>query len=529
MLRVLAFFLLVFVLGIGFAALANRPGDLVVTFQGYEYQVTLMVAAVAVTAIVAAAMLAWWLLKSLWNSPYTIARHFRVRRRDRGYQSLSTGIIAAGAGDAHRAREMNRQAAKLISADQEPLLHLLEVQTLLLEGDHAAARGRFEAMLADPELKPLALRGLYLEAQRLGDRQALRHYAAEAAEVAPQLGWAASAAIEEKAENGDWDGALKLFDAQRATGRIDKAAANRRRAVLLTAKAMQLVDADPTAAKMAALEATRLEPALVPAGIAAARALFRLGDVKRGARVLEALWKKEPHPEVADAYVHARPGDSAHDRLARAQKLRALRPNHACSSLAVARAALDAGEFELARREADAAIRQQPREGAYLLRADIEEAETGDQGRVRALLARAVRAGPDPAWIADGVIAERWAPLSPVTGRLDAFEWRLPAEKLGPVVEEAPLPPVAIVAPPPLPSPGTAAEGEPSRPAADKPAPRPADPGPALREVLLPGPPDDPGVEEPGSRSGVDHADVDGSGGSEATPAAPAGARFRLF
>ena len=90
----------------------------------------------------------------------------------------------------------------------------------------------------------------------------------------------------------------------------------------------------------------------------------------------------------------------------------------------------------LAREAAEAAIRMQPREGAYLLLADIEEAETGDQGRVRQLLAKAVRAPRDPAWVADGFVSERWAPVSPVTGRLDAFEWRVPVERLGQLIEQ---------------------------------------------------------------------------------------------
>ena len=77
-----------------------------------------MVAAVAVTAVVAAVMIAWWLVKSIWNSPYTIARYFRVRQRDRGYQALSTGMIAAGAGDA-RAGAQDEQAG----GEADPLRH----------------------------------------------------------------------------------------------------------------------------------------------------------------------------------------------------------------------------------------------------------------------------------------------------------------------------------------------------------------------------------------------------------------------
>jgi HemY protein len=439
MIRILFFLIVVFALGLGFAWLADRPGDLELTFNGYRYEITLMVAAVAVTAVVAAVMIVWWLTKAIWNSPYTIARYFRVRRRDRGYQALSTGMIAAGAGDAAKARLLNKQAAKLIRSDQEPLINLLDAQTSLLEGDHDAARQKFEAMLDDPEMRLLGLRGLYLEAERLGDRAAARHYAGRAAEVAPQLVWASTATLEEKTERGDWDGALKLLDGQKSSRQIERDVANRRRAVLLTAKAISLMETDPVTARNAALEANRLQPDLVPAAVVAAKSLFRQNDIRKGARVLEASWKIEPHPDVADLYVHARPGDATHDRLARAKKLQSLKQNNPESSMIVARAALDAGEYKEARAAAESAARMQPREGAYLLLADIEEAETGDQGRVRQFLSKAVRAPRDPAWVADGFVSERWAPISPITGKLDAFEWRAPMERLAPLIEDVDL------------------------------------------------------------------------------------------
>ncbi|RUX20487.1 heme biosynthesis protein HemY [Mesorhizobium sp. M2A.F.Ca.ET.042.01.1.1] len=454
MIRLLAFLAVVFALGLGFAWLADRPGEMLVTFSGYQYQVTLMVAAVAIVAVVAAVMIVWWLIKSLWNSPYTISRYFRVRRRDRGYQALSTGMIAAGAGDGALARKKTKEAAKLISADQEPLINLLDAQASLLEGDHQGAREKFERMLDDPEMRLLGLRGLYLEAERLGDRNAARHYAGRAAAVAPQLAWAAESTLEELTERGDWDGALKLVEAQKSTRQIERDAANRRRAVLLTAKAQALVDTDPNAARAAALEANKLAPDFAPAAVIAADLVIRQNDVRKGSKILEAAWKAEPHPDIAELYTHARPGDAVLDRLNRAKKLQELKRNHAESSMAVARAALDAQDFATARREAEAAIRMDRREGAYLLLADIEEAETGDQGKVRQLLSKAVRAPRDPAWVADGVISERWAPVSPVTGKLDAFTWRAPMERLGQLIDsetDAAVP--AITAAPPAAAP----------------------------------------------------------------------------
>ncbi len=45
----------------------------------------------------------------------------------------------------------------------------------------------------------------------------------------------------------------------------------------------------------------------------------------------------------------------------------------------------------------------------------------------------------DPVWTADGYVSDRWRPVSPVTGRLDAFQWLTPVAALpsdkAPVIE----------------------------------------------------------------------------------------------
>src|SRR5205085_8442027 len=70
--------------------------------------------------------------------------------------------------------------------------------------------------------------------------------------------------------------------------------------------------------------------------------------------------------------------------------------------------------------------------------AELEKVGTGDEGRAREWMARALRAGRDPAWTADGFVSDRWLPVSPVTGRLDAFQWKVPLAELGGPVAENP-------------------------------------------------------------------------------------------
>ncbi len=95
-------------------------------------------------------------------------------------------------------------------------------------------------------------------------------------------------------------------------------------------------------------------------------------------------------------------------------------------AIAIAVAAIDAQKFDEAREQLKRVLRSEPTQRAFLLMADLEEREHGDQGRIREWLSRAVRAPHDKVWIADGVVSANWAPVSPKTGRVDAYEWATP-------------------------------------------------------------------------------------------------------
>lgn len=437
--RLFIFLLVVLGLGWGFSWIADRPGLISITWQDHLIETSIMVAASMVVALIAAVMIVWWVIGVIWTSPLSVRRYFRTRKRDRGYQALSTGLIAAGAGNAVLARKMSIRTRGLLSADQEPLIHLLEAQAALIEGRHADARAKFEQMAEDPETRELGLRGLYMEARRLGANEAARQYAEKAVEHAPYLPWAAQATLESRSQSGRWDEAIQLLDQQRAASVLERGEAERLKAILLTAKAGERLEGDPNGAREDAKAALKLAKGLVPAAIIAAKAYLREDNIRKAASILESAWKIEPHPDVGRTYVRARSGDSTLDRLKRAEKLEALRPNNIESLLVVAQAALDAQQFPKARAKAEAAARMQSREAAYLLLADIEEAETGDQGRVRHWMAQALRAGRDPAWVADGIVSDKWLPLSPVTGRLDAFEWKVPFGQIEGPVEDGTL------------------------------------------------------------------------------------------
>jgi HemY protein len=241
------------------------------------------------------------------------------------------------------------------------------------------------------------------------------------------------------------------------------------------------------------LESVRLAPDLVPAAALAGRRLSEAGDVRKARKILEAAWAINPHPDIAESYANIRLGDSARERLTRMQKLADKVPGQREGALAVARAALDAREFATARAVLAPYISAPTRRVATLM-AEIEEADQGDQGRVREWMARAMRASGDPAWTADGAVSEHWLPVSP-NGRLDGFEWKVPLAEIGdarPVIEATP-PAVEAIA---LQAPETKSGTEPILPSRKVARSKAPDKRKAVEPVIpLVHAPDDPGLD----------------------------------
>ena len=168
----------------------------------------------------------------------------------------------------------------------------------------------------------------------------------------------------------------------------------------------------------------------MPAAAIAGRILASQGNTPRAARVLLKTWRLSPHPDLAAAYAHARPGDSPRDRLNRVRHLARLTPHDSEGPIALAITAIEAREWDEARRALEPLLEGRLTQRVATLMARIEGGQHGHTGRVREWLARAVNAPRDPAWTADGVVSDRWAPVSPVTGALDAFRWRVPVEAI---------------------------------------------------------------------------------------------------
>ena len=534
MVRIILFLVLIALAAVGAAWVADQTGDVTLSWGGWRVETSLPVFALALGIAIIAAMLAWTMLRALWRTPEKIRRSRRERRHARGRHAITHGLLAIGHGDSTSARRHADVARR--HAAHDPLALLLHAQSAQLDGDREGARAAFRAMAEREDTRLLGLRGLFIEAQRADDPVSAVMIAEEALKLAPGSTWASHAVLGFRCAKGDWSGALSILDNNLASGLIDKAAYRRQRGVLLTARALELENVDRDLSRESVMEAVKLAPTLVPAAVLAGKYESEAHQVRRSMRIVEAAWLAHPHPDLADAYAHVKLGDSARQRLVRIETLAAKAPGHIESALAVARAAIDATEFARAR-EALAPFIAAPTQRVAMLMAEIERTEHGDSGRARAWTLRAVRARHDPVWTADGYVSDRWRPVSPVTGRLDAFQWQtplaaLPSDKNAAIeaspFEQAMLAPSRGVEPPrevPIePAPSAAQDNSPALAAivepalASTPAPSPPQtesapvaPAPLFRQrqdlgkssvatmppvIPIVRPPDDPGIDD---------------------------------
>ena len=448
MIRIILFLLLIALAAAGAAWVADQPGDVVLTWGVWRASPSLPVFMLLLGGIVVVAVLAWSLLRMLWRTPGHISRRRRERRHARGRHAITQGLLAIGHGDAGAARAHAEVARR--HAGQDPLALLLHAQSAQLDGDRAGAQRAFHAMAERPDTRLLGLRGLFIEAQRADDAMAAVTIAEEALKLSPSSTWASQAVLGFRCARSDWSGPLTILDNNLASGLIDKATYRRQRGVLLTARALELETVDRDRSRDSIMEAVKLAPTLVPAAVLASKYQSEAHQVRRAMRLVEAAWLVQPHPDLADAYAHVRLGDSARQRLVRVETLAAKAPGHIEGALAIARAAIDATEFARAR-EALAPFVAAPTQRVAMLMAEIERTEHGDSGRARAWTQRAIRARHDPVWTADGYVSASWKPVSPVTGRLDAFQWQAPLASLpsdrGGSIEASPFE-EAMLAPP---------------------------------------------------------------------------------
>ena len=414
----------------GATFVADHPGHVEIVWQGWQVDTSVAVLVGAMALVVLIASLLVLFAAALTRVPRNVRRRRAARRRRAGEAALTRGVVALAAGQPAAALRAARRAAGLL--DSTPMVLLLTAEAATQQGDIAAARGAYTALLERPETTFLGLRGLIGQALRAGDDDAARQLAERARKLRPDSPWLVDALLVLAARARDWASARATLAATSTRRLLPGDRTRHHRGIVLYELSCEAERrGDRRRAVGLAAQAQALAPDLAVPAAHHARLWIGLGRRRSAAKAIERAWRSAPHPDLARLYLDIHPAAPPLARAAAMQRLAAQNPQASESHLAVAEAALLAQLWGEARRHlalAIAAAPQGPPRRLCRLMARLEESQSDNMAAARDWLDRAVGAPPDPCYVCtrcDGQSRE-WEPLCRECGGFDTLVWQSP-------------------------------------------------------------------------------------------------------
>ena len=467
-------------LAVAAAFLADHPGSVEIVWRSWQVETSV---AVLAAAIILATLIVMTLVKGaalIVRSPGLYLRRRREKRREAGYRALTQGMVAVAAGDPQEAKRCARKAEILLA--EPPLTLLLSAQAAQLEGDEAAARKFFTAMLGRGETEFLGLRGLINQALRAGDRGTALRLAERARTLRPNTGWVVESLLDLQLRAGRWEAARETLARAERLRLLSPERARHRQGVIVHELSLAAArNGDRRRAVRLAAEAQALAPDLAAPAAHYARLVLADGRKRLAARAVEHAWRQAPQPELARLYGEIFGEEPPLSRVKCFERLAEENPGARETRLALAEAALEASLWGEARRHLEAALAAPPPPRAELahktapgaeaegpppdgptarlclMMARLEEAEHGSGGQAREWLDRVAGALPEPRYICAECGGEslEWHSLCPSCGAFDTLSWRTPGR--APPAGLLPLPAAALKEPRSAPEPALAA------------------------------------------------------------------------
>lgn len=430
MLRALWFFAKVAILAGAVIWLTLQDAQWIsITGLGYEVQIQLRFLGFLVLVLLFIATRIDRIWRGFIAVPAIYRRYRWAVRREKGYRTLTDGLVAIAAGDAQAAARLSRQTEKMIP--DTPLTKLLTAQTALLNGNVPKARREFAGLLDDRSAAFLGVRGLLNETLAEGNYREALDLVRRAETLQPARSWVIRTLFDLETRNREWLKAERTLRKTEKLGIFDaQAAARHRQAIWAAMSADAELQGETAAALKLAQTALTIDPGFTPAAARAARLQDAKGKRRIALKTVEEAWTKNPHPDLAALWMGWSPPsrksksiyDAGRDIYNWAKRLDDLNPGHREGRRLLGAAALQVKLWKEAREQLTQAM-------DYRALARLEREETGSEAKAREWLEMAADAPPDPRWIctACGHGAPEWQALCRHCGHFNSMTWMTPS------------------------------------------------------------------------------------------------------
>jgi HemY protein len=432
--KIILFICAIALITFGIVFVMESGGEVRVSVANMEYSFTPLMAMIAVALLFAAIWIAIVILGLLmavfrfFNGDETaISRYFHRNREKRGFDALAEGMVALAAGEGKVALAQVAKAEKMLGRPE--LTNLVNAQAAEMTGDTKKALKYYKNLLENDRTRFVGVRGLMKQKLAEGDTATAMKLAEKAFALRPAHEETQNLLFEMQSDAGDWAGARETLVTKVRKGALPKDVGRRREAILALADAKDKLDADDIeAGKLAALNANKLSPTLVPAAVLAAEMQVLSGNKSIAAKILKKAWGGNPHPDLAAAFAKIEQDETPTQRIKRFAALTKVNPNDPETRLLKAELALTDEDFPAARRALGDLYETDPTVRSLSIMAAIHRGEGASDDVVRGWLNKALTASRGPQWICASCnkIHAIWTPKCDNCKAFDSMEWKAP-------------------------------------------------------------------------------------------------------
>ena len=432
--KIILFVCLVVGASFGAVFLLELEGGVRIVVAGQEFNLTPIMAVVALVLLV----LAIWILlklvalvvavlKFINGDETALSRYFDRNRQEKGYRALSEGLVALASGEGDVAMAKASRAERYLK--KPALTNLITAQAAELAGNSRKAEEVYKRLLTNEKTRFVGVRGIMRQKLATGDTETALKLAQTAFALKPRHEEVQDTLLSLQAQTQDWSGARETLSAKLKSGNLPRDVHRRRDAVLALSEAKDVLeDGNSIEAREASIEANRLSPDLVPAAVLAARGYIEQGSKRNAGRVLRKAWTAQPHPDLAAMFAELEPDETPRARIKRFAKLVKQHPDNREAKLIEAELYLAAEDFPAARRSLGDLAEVDPDSRSLTIMAAVERGEGASDTVVKGWLARALTAPRGPQWVCNNCqhIHSDWVPACENCNSFDTMEWRAP-------------------------------------------------------------------------------------------------------
>ena len=418
MIRLTFYMITALLISLAAAWVASNPGQIVITWQGWEIRSTIAVfifLAFLYTAAIWAflRLLKWLNISSYLGSPQRLAA-----KRQKGELDLDRAWSALALGDHSQATKMGLRAKSKLGEDHN-VLRLLASAT---KQSGKVENPYFEALKKEPQSAPWVLKHeldhlieckSWEEALPVAERMLIEH---------PDNGELLEIRFSLLVRLGRW---FEANEALKSKGGFTSLQKGHLKAVIEYCLALEEKAAGKkTEAQTLTRSALKNDATFAPAAILSARLYLEQGDQKAAEKILNAIWKRSPNSEIAEMLIDLYPLESATEIYRRIKATSDKMPEFTERQHLLARAALDAGHWPEARQALELNIASgKPTKTTYQLLAQLESKQKNDDVAAQKYIDLSEKLKSDSPWECSVCLnpTQHYVPICPSCQEFDSL------------------------------------------------------------------------------------------------------------